>query len=58
MNIDLLAERREARAFSIVRQYGRIQFLIGSATVPVSQYRLMRRKSGEDFILLKTITPF
>ena len=57
MNIDLLAERREARAFSIVRQYGRIQFLIGSATVPVSQYRLMRLKSGEDFILLKTIMP-
>jgi hypothetical protein len=57
MNIDLLAERREARAFSIVRQYGRIQFLIGNASVQVSQYHLMRRKGGEDFILLKEIAP-
>ena len=55
MNIDLVAERREARAFSIVRQYGRIQFLIGNASVPVSEYRLMRRKGGEDFIVLKAI---
>jgi hypothetical protein len=57
MNIDMLAERREVRAFSIVRQYGRIQFLIGNASAPVAQYRIVRRKGGEDFILLRTITP-
>jgi hypothetical protein len=57
MNIDLLAERREVRAFSIMRQYGRIQFLPGNTSVQVSQYRLMRRKGNEDFIVLRTITP-
>jgi hypothetical protein len=55
MNLDLQAERREIRAFSIVRQYGSIRFSGASSDVPVSQYRLMRRKGNEGFITLKTI---
>jgi hypothetical protein len=57
MNIDLLAERREVRAFSILRQYGRIQFVPGNSSVQVAHYRLMRRKGSEDFVLLKEIAP-
>jgi hypothetical protein len=57
MNIDLLAERREVRAFSIVRQYGWIQFLGGTSYIQVAQYRLMRRQGSGEFVLLKTITP-
>jgi hypothetical protein len=57
MNIDLLAERREVRAFSIVRQYGQIQFLVDASSVQVAQYRLMRRQGSVEFVLLKTIAP-
>jgi hypothetical protein len=56
-NLDLQAERREIRAFSIVRQYGSIRFLGASSDVPVSQYRLMRRGGGDGFIILKAIAP-
>ena len=57
INLDLLAERREARAFSILRQYGQIQFMVETSDIPVTQYRIMRRQGSNDFALLRTITP-
>ena len=57
MSLDLMAERRELRAFSILRQYGWIQFLGGNPGTLVAQYRLMRRKGNEGFVTLKTIIP-
>ncbi|MCX6553669.1 MAG: Ig-like domain-containing protein, partial [Candidatus Aminicenantes bacterium] len=57
VKLDLLAERREAQAFSILRQYGQIQFLVENFGIPVVQYRILRRKGAGDFELLKTVTP-
>jgi hypothetical protein len=57
MNLDLLAERCEVKAFSILRHYGRIQFLGGNPDVPVAQYRIMRRQGNGDFVLIRTVTP-
>ncbi len=57
LDLDLQAERREIKAFSIMRQYGSIRFSGASSDLPVSQYRLMRRKGGYGFALLKTIVP-
>jgi len=55
LGLDLQAERREIKAFSIMRQYGAIRFLGAISDHPVAQYRLMRRKGSEDFVVLKTI---
>ena len=57
LGLDLQAERREIKAFSIMRQYGAIRFLGAISDYPVAQYRLMRRKGDEGFITLKTIAP-
>jgi hypothetical protein len=57
MSLDLQAERREVKAFSIIRQYGKIQFLSGNAGNSVAQYRIMRRKGSNDFALLKAVAP-
>jgi hypothetical protein len=57
LNLDLLAERREARAFSILRQYGRIQFPGMNSDVPVARYRIMRCRGNGDFETIRTITP-
>ena len=57
IGIDLAAERREIKSFSIVRQYGRIQFLVQTPSDLVTQYRVLRRKGTDDFTMLKTIAP-
>lgn len=57
LDLDLQAERREIKAFSILRQYGLIHFLGGDAGMQVGQYRIMRCKGSEDFTLLRTVTP-
>jgi hypothetical protein len=57
MNLDLQAERREVKSFSIMKQYGQIQFMITHPEVPVAEYSIMRRKGTEDFVLLKAVTP-
>ena len=57
MSLDLQVERREIKAYSIVRQYGQIHFLGGNPAVPVAQYRIIRHKGTGGFILLKTVTP-
>jgi hypothetical protein len=57
MNLDLQAERREVRAFSILRYYGRIQFSVEAASATVVQYRLMRRQGIGNFALLRAIAP-
>jgi hypothetical protein len=57
MYLDLVVERREARAFSIQRQYGWIQFLGGNSDTPVAQYQLMRRQGNGDFVSIRTIAP-
>ncbi len=57
IGIDLAAERREIKAFSILKQYGRIQFLVQTASDQAAQYRVLRRKASEDFVVLKTVAP-
>jgi uncharacterized repeat protein (TIGR01451 family) len=57
VKLELLAERREAQAFSILRQYGQIQFLAEDFALPVAQYRILRKKGTGNFELLKTVTP-
>ena len=57
LGLDLQAERREIKAFSVMRQYGAIRFLYANPDHPAAQYRLMRRKGNEGFITLKTIAP-
>ena len=57
LGLDLQAERREIKAFSIMRQYGAIRFLGAISDYPVAQYRLMRLKGDEGFITLETIAP-
>jgi hypothetical protein len=58
MNLDLQAERREIKAFSILRHYGQIQFMAGYFGGLVSQYRLMRCQGSGAFALLRTIAPY
>jgi hypothetical protein len=55
VNLDLQAERREIRAFSILRHYGQIQFMVETHDVPVLEYRILRRQGNGDLVLLKTI---
>jgi len=55
LGLDLQAERREIRALSIMRQYGAIRFLYANPDHPAAQYRLMRRKGDEGFVMLKMI---
>jgi len=57
MNLDLLAERRELRTFSILRQYGRIQFAGMNSDVPVARYRITRCRGNGDYETILTITP-
>ena len=57
LGLDLQAERREIKAFSVLRQYGAIRFLYANPDHPAAQFRLMRRKGNEGFITLKTIAP-
>jgi hypothetical protein len=57
MNLGLAAERREINAFSIVRQYGQIQFQVQTASDQVSEYRILRRAGSGGFVLLKTVAP-
>ncbi len=57
LGLDLQAERREIKAFSIMRQYGAIRFLYANPDHPAAQFRLMRRKGNEGFFTLKTIIP-
>jgi hypothetical protein len=47
MSLDLQADRREVRSFSVVRQYGQIRFLGGNLNVPAAQYRILRRQGIE-----------
>jgi len=57
VNLDLLAERREAVAFSILRHYGQIQFLVDDFGIQVSEYRILRRQGDGEFELLKSVAP-
>ncbi len=57
LKLEVQAERREVRAFSIARYYGQIQFTVDNPGIPVAQYRLMRREGSGDFVLIRTITP-
>jgi hypothetical protein len=57
VSLDLQAERREARSFSMVRQYGQVQFFAATCGLQVAEYRLLRRQSGDDFVLLRTVAP-
>ena len=57
VSLDLSAERREVKAFSIVRQYGQVQFMVGDPDVPVAQFRIMRRKGDAHAELFRTVTP-
>ncbi|MCX6556855.1 MAG: hypothetical protein NTW95_05400 [Candidatus Aminicenantes bacterium] len=53
----VLAERQELKAFSILRQYGQIQFTVEISNIPASYYCILRRKGSGDFVLLRTIAP-
>jgi uncharacterized repeat protein (TIGR03803 family) len=55
--ISISAERLELKAFSVLRQYGRIGFTVGNSSSPAAYYCISRRKGEGAFILLKTITP-
>lgn len=55
--ITLSAKRLEFKAFSILRQYGQIQFTVENSAFPAAYYCIRRRKGKGDFILFKTITP-
>jgi hypothetical protein len=55
--ITLSAKRLELKAFSILRQYGQIQFTVENSAFPAAYYCIRRRKGKGDFILFKTITP-
>ena len=55
IGLEMLAERHEAQAFSIVHQYGRIQFTAETYDVPVAGYRIMRRRDQGDFIELRKV---
>jgi hypothetical protein len=57
VNLDLLAERHEIKAFSIKRQYGLIQFTVETFGIPVAQYRLFRCQGNGDFVMIKAIIP-
>ena len=57
VKLDLLAERRQAVAFSIVRPYGQIQFLVEEFGITVAQYNILRRTGAGEFELLKTVMP-
>jgi len=57
VRLDLLAERRDVRTFSMVRQYGQIRFTVETRGILVAQYRIMRRQGSDDFVLLKEIAP-
>ena len=57
MNLDLQAERREIKSFSMMKQYGQIQFMGGDPDVPVDEYRILRRKGSDDFAWLRTVFP-
>jgi hypothetical protein len=56
-SLDLVAERREAKAFSILRQYCQINFSAKPSDISVVQYRIVRSKDRGDFALLRTIAP-
>ncbi len=53
----LNVERRDARAFSMVRQYCQIQLKNGVPSIPVTQYLVFRRQGSGDFELIRTIDP-
>jgi hypothetical protein len=57
MNIDLQAERREVKAVSILRQYGRIQFLVDASSVQAAKHRFTRREDRDYFISHKMALP-
>jgi hypothetical protein len=57
ISLDLLAERREVRSLGIKRQYGWLQFLTDPSTAQISQYRIMRRKGSEYFVLFQVVIP-
>ena len=57
VSLNLAVERREARSFSIVRQYGQIEFTVGDPEVPVAEFRVMRRKGNAKLELLQMVTP-
>ncbi len=57
LKLDLQAERREIRAYSILRHYSQVGFTVDNPGIPVVQYRIMRRKGSADFALLRTIAP-
>ena len=55
--ITVLAERREARAFIIKRQYGQILFTVEDPDLSAAYYGIWRRKDSGDFVLLRTVAP-
>ncbi len=55
--LELLVERRTVQAFSILRHYGQIQFLVEDFGLQMAQYRILRQKGSGDFELLKTVLP-
>jgi len=57
VSLNLAVERREARSFSIVRQYGQIDFTVGDPEAAVAEFRVMRRKGNALAELLHTVTP-
>jgi uncharacterized repeat protein (TIGR03803 family) len=55
--LDLQAERREVRAFSIVGQYAYVHFRVESSDIPVAKYWITRRAGDGEFFLRKTVLP-
>ncbi len=53
MDIDLQAQRREVRAFSVLRQYGRIQFLAPAPSNQAGAPSVTRRRGSDDFALTR-----
>jgi len=57
VTVSVLAERREIKAFRIMRQYGHIQFSVENIDIPPAYYCIWRRKGSGAFIILRTIDP-
>jgi uncharacterized repeat protein (TIGR03803 family) len=57
MSLDLLAERRVVKTFSILRHYGQIKFMGANPNAAVTEYRIMRRTNASAFAWLRTVFP-
>ncbi len=57
VSLNLQVERRDIKAFSILRQYAQILCTVETSGLQVARYNIMRRKGTADFSLLGTIAP-